>query len=92
MPPDVNHILSHFDLAPGHFTAIPYGTGHINDTYRVTYNQGGIEIRYILQRINHQVFTRPDLLMENILNEEITCRPGLLEAPRSIGLRLDFEI
>ena len=31
-------------------------------------------------------------MMENILNEEITYRPGLLEAPRSIGLRLDFEI
>ncbi|MGA0258247.1 MAG: TonB-dependent receptor [Saprospiraceae bacterium] len=37
-------------------------------------------------------FIKCSVLMENILNEEITYRPGLLEAPRSIGLRLDFEI
>lgn len=38
-----------------------YGNGHINDTYRVitTKNQ------YIIQRINHYVFKRPDQLMVN---------------------------
>lgn len=32
------------------------------------------------------------LLMENILNEELNFRPGLLEAPRNIAMRLDFDI
>ncbi len=32
------------------------------------------------------------LLVENVLNQEITLRPGLLEAPRNIGMRLDFNI
>ncbi len=38
-----------------------YGNGHINDTYRVTTTQ----TTYIIQRINHYVFKRPDLLMAN---------------------------
>jgi iron complex outermembrane receptor protein len=32
------------------------------------------------------------LLAENILNQEYTLRPGLLEAPRNIGLRFDYNI
>ncbi len=32
------------------------------------------------------------VLAENILNQEYTLRPGLLEAPRNIGLRLDYNI
>ncbi|NNF21183.1 MAG: TonB-dependent receptor [Saprospiraceae bacterium] len=31
-------------------------------------------------------------LVENILNEEYTARPGLLEAPRNISIRLDVEL
>ena len=41
----------------------PYGNGHINDTFLVI-NES--KKRYILQRINHQIFTRPDEIMENI--------------------------
>ena len=41
----------------------PYGNGHINDTFLVVANKQ----RYILQRINHIVFPRPDEIMENIL-------------------------
>ena len=33
----------------------PYGNGHINDTFLVI-NES--KKRYILQRINHQIFTR----------------------------------
>ena len=39
----------------------PYGDGHINDTYLAQSTP-----RYILQRINTEVFTRPDQVMENI--------------------------
>jgi Ser/Thr protein kinase RdoA (MazF antagonist) len=41
-----------------------YGCGHINDTYLVE-NKGGP--RYILQRINHNVFKDVKGLMENIV-------------------------
>jgi len=52
---------------PGHFvSAEPYGSGHINQTFRSTFSQAGTRVRYIHQKINDQVFRRPDLLMENI--------------------------
>lgn len=40
-----------------------YGCGHINDTYAIACDSGCM---YILQRVNSRIFTRPDLLMENI--------------------------
>ncbi len=43
-----------------------YGNGHINDTFVVVYQAGSEKRRYILQRINHEIFTRPDQLMTNI--------------------------
>lgn len=42
--------------------AVPFGSGHINDTYLVTGRQG----RYILQRINTNTFRDVDGLMQNI--------------------------
>ncbi len=42
--------------------AEPYGCGHINDTYCVTSK----DKRYILQRINHNVFPNVAGLMDNI--------------------------
>ena len=41
----------------------PFGSGHINDTYRVVCPDGA----YILQRINGFVFHHPDAIMENML-------------------------
>ena len=43
-----------------------YGNGHINDTYLVTCNNK----RYILQRINQNVFKEPEQVMHNI--EKVT--------------------
>lgn len=44
------------------FTAKPFGSGHINNTYKVQI-AGGKE--FVLQEINHHVFPRPDQVMEN---------------------------
>jgi len=41
----------------------PYGNGHINETFLTVHG----ERRYILQRMNTNVFPDPDGLMENIL-------------------------
>jgi len=69
---------------PGEFvSAEPYGSGHINDTYCLRFNQAGTPIRYILQRINHKVFKNPVALMENIarvtshLAEKMADQPDL---------------
>jgi len=54
----------------GNFKNInPYGDGHINDTYKVTYlNADGHVTHYILQRVNHLIFKNTEGLMENIQN------------------------
>jgi aminoglycoside phosphotransferase (APT) family kinase protein len=63
---DIRTVAKHFAM-PGEFLgACPCGDGHINDTYEVRFSQGGVPVRYILQRINHHVFKRPDLVMDNI--------------------------
>jgi len=44
-------------------------------------------------RLAYQLpFMKISLLTENLLNEEVVIRPGLLEAPRSFGIRCDFNI
>ena len=42
-----------------------YTDGHINSTYRATFENGD---KYIVQGINTHVFKNPDELMENIVN------------------------
>ncbi len=49
----------------------PYGSGHINDTYRVFLDNGsGKPCPVILQQINTEIFRDPEALMENI--EKVT--------------------
>src|SRR5215467_5482225 len=63
---DVRSVAGQFQISGEFIGAEPYGSGHINDTYRVVFDQAGTTIRYILQRINHNIFKQPALLMENI--------------------------
>ena len=66
LPPDVRALAGEFQL-PGNFLhAEPFGSGHINDTYRCTLEAGGARRRYILQRLNGAVFQNPAAVMENI--------------------------
>jgi len=44
----------------------PYGSGHINDTYRAIYELDGAEIHYLRQRVNHNIFKDIPALMDNI--------------------------
>ncbi len=46
--------------------AEPCKIGHINETYTATYNQGGVAVRYIHQRINTSVFRKPMEVMDNV--------------------------
>ena len=55
-----------FEIKGKFLGAEPYGSGHINDTYRATFQNGGEPFFHIRQRINHHIFKRPDALMENI--------------------------
>ena len=63
---NIPSIIGQFDI-PGECTDFrPSGSGHINETYIVTFEYSGTRTRYILQRINEQVFKNPVLLMENM--------------------------
>ena len=65
---DLRTIGGRFQIYGEYIIGVPFGTGHINDTYALTYDQGGTQVRYILQRINTSVFKAPELLMENFVN------------------------
>ena len=43
-----------------------YGNGHINDTFLVVCEVTEGQKRYILQRMNHEIFKKPEELMENV--------------------------
>src|SRR5579859_3716665 len=63
---DVRAVVRHFQIHGEFLSTEPYGSGHINDTYCACFDQGGSPVRYILQRINHNIFKNPVVLMENI--------------------------
>ena len=61
----VEDIVSGFKVQGKIITVRPFGSGHINDTYRVITDTGN---NYLLQKINHFVFKDVPGLMDNIAN------------------------
>ena len=59
----MEQMISRFAVKGTPVTACRFGEGHINETYLVACDTG---LCYILQKINRQVFQRPEELMENI--------------------------
>lgn len=60
----LNKVVSHFDINGRAVDIKPLGNGLINDTYLVATE--GDAPDYVLQRINHAIFTDVDTLMTNI--------------------------
>ena len=60
-------IFRQFAIYGEFISAASFGGGHINDTFRSTWNQAGIMAHYTHQRINQKIFARPDEVMENIV-------------------------
>ena len=58
-----NPVLGRFQLPCRPVSCEPYGSGHINRTFRVVCENGQ---PFILQKVNTTVFHDPDALMENI--------------------------
>lgn len=56
-----------------------YGSGHINDTFLAECTVPEGVHRYILQRINHEIFTNPEELMENIAGVTTFLRERIVE-------------
>lgn len=67
LKPILQEVIQHFQI-PGELTeCITFGNGHINDTYRLTYETDGMQKHYILQKMNKNIFKQPVELMENVL-------------------------
>jgi len=63
--PYLDEVLSTFSFPKEFVKVTAFGSGLINDTYLISYTTNGK--KYILQRINHQVFKNVEVLMDNIL-------------------------
>ena len=63
---DLPEVVAHFDTRGDWIDAIPFGTGHINDTFLVTCNQAGTPVHFTLQHINTNIFRDPAGLMDNV--------------------------
>ena len=58
----------------------PWGNGHINDTYLLIFETGEQKTkRYILQRMNRDIFSKPVELMENIVGVTSYLRKIIIE-------------
>ncbi len=63
----IEEILAHFAIQGSTAEVKPFGSGHINDTFRIrTEEADGTPHLYTLQRINHAVFRKPQQVMDNI--------------------------
>lgn len=66
---DYDNIIAQFEIEGKAVERVPYGNGHINDTFLITYEMPeDRKKQYILQKMNHTVFKKPDQLMENVVN------------------------
>lgn len=63
---EFSDILFNFAIDGEFVSCEPYGSGLINRTYVAVYNEGGRRVRYIVQRINTNLFKNVDGLMNNI--------------------------
>lgn len=62
---EVSIINTVFNIEGHIISAAPFGNGHINDTFRLS-NQDKTKPDYLLQRINHLIFTEVEQMMLNI--------------------------
>ena len=47
---ELRDVVARFAIPGDLISALPFGTGHINDTFQLTFDQAGTLVRYTLQR------------------------------------------
>ncbi len=80
----ISNAIKNFDLCGNTRGVIPYGNGHINDTFMViTVDDDQNEHKYILQAVNSNVFKKPEQVLKNI--EKVTdYLRDIAEDPREV--------
>ncbi len=76
---DVIIICENFNLVGDIIDYIPYGEGHICDTYKITTNYNDKITHYLFQRINDKVFHNVDKLMQNIELVTSFCKEKIIQ-------------
>lgn len=64
---EIFRVAEQFEMEGMPESIMAYGNGHINDTCLVTCRVEEEYKKYILQRINHEIFKKPWELMENVV-------------------------
>lgn len=82
---DVAAVAEQFAVSGTFVDAIPWGNGHIHDTYRAEFDAAGVRAHRILQRINTSVFPRVPELMQNV--ERVTAHMETCAAREPDGAR-----
>lgn len=76
----INDILKKFRFSGELVDCSVFGSGHINVTYLAVYNDNGAECKYIVQKVNPNVFKNIEQLMDNIFAVTSFLRGKIREA------------
>jgi len=80
MEDKLRNVVENFEHQGETVSVIPYGNGHINDTYLAVFEvEGDKQDRMILQRMNNYVFKNPVELMDNIHNVTLFLNKKIVE-------------
>lgn len=63
----LNEVLNNFNFKGEYKDSCIFGSGHINTTYLVTYADAEKEYKYVVQKVNSNIFKNIDGLMGNIV-------------------------
>ena len=63
---NLRDLIGLFNVYGDFVVGVPFGNGNVNDTFLLTFDQGGVRLNYVLQRINEAAFKEPVKVMENI--------------------------
>ncbi len=75
----IREICESFNIGGKYVNCNVVSTGNINCTYKVKYIRDGEEKNYILQRINKNVFTEPERVMDNIVKVTHHVRTNIIK-------------
>ena len=85
---DIAEIACQFEIGGEFLDAAGYGSGHINSTYVSRVRQGDQVVRFIHQRINHDIFKSPADVMSNIERVTSHIRAKLISAGADASRRV----
>ena len=77
----IDEAIANFNVKGQLIEKRPYGNGHINDTFLLVYREESHSCKkYILQRMNHEIFKNTQELMENIIGVTSYLRGQILKS------------